>query len=83
VLGVDHPVLGEDIAAAVSLRPERSALPAEIIAFCKDHLADNKIPRTLLVLDTLPLNPNGKILKNDLKPLLQTAADANRAQRPA
>ena len=83
VVGVDHPVLGEDIAAAVSLRPETSASADEIIAFCREHLADNKVPRTLEVLDQLPLNPNGKILKKDLKPLLQHAADAKRAQKVA
>lgn len=83
VVGVDHPVLGEDIAAAVSLRPGISADAEAIIAFCREHLADNKVPRTLLVLDQLPLNPNGKILKKELKPRLQRAADAKRAQKVA
>lgn len=83
VVGVDHPVLGEDIAAAVSLRPGRKANADEIVSFCREHLADNKVPRTLLVLDQLPLNPNGKILKKELKPLLQRAADAKRAQKVA
>ena len=83
VVGVDHPVLGEDIAAAVSLRPGAHASADSIIAFCRDHLADNKVPRTLLVLDELPLNPNGKIMKKDLKPLLQDAADSKRAQKVA
>lgn len=83
VVGVDHPVLGEDIAAAVSLRPGVSAKPDEIVSFCREHLADNKVPRTLLVLDHLPLNPNGKILKKELKPPLQRAADAKRAQKVA
>lgn len=81
VVGVDHEVLGEDIAAAVTLRPGQSASADEITAFCREHLADNKVPRTLLVLDHMPLNPNGKILKKDLKPVLQAAADAKRANR--
>jgi acyl-CoA synthetase (AMP-forming)/AMP-acid ligase II len=80
VVGVDHPVLGEDISAAVSLRPGCTAHPVEIAAFCREHLADNKVPRTLLILDTLPLNPTGKIVKTELKPLLQQAADAKREQ---
>ena len=78
VVGVDHPVLGEDIAAAVSLRPGCTVSPDDITGFCREHLADNKIPRTLLILDALPLNPNGKIVKKELKPLLQQAADAKR-----
>lgn len=80
VVGVDHPVLGEDIAAAVSLRPGCTASPDDITGFCREHLADNKIPRTLLILEALPLNPNGKIVKKELKPLLQKAADAKRGQ---
>ncbi len=81
VVGVDHEVLGEDVAAAVTLRPGSAATAEEIASFCRQHLADNKVPRTLLVLDHMPLNPNGKILKKDLKPVLQAAADAKRASR--
>jgi long-chain acyl-CoA synthetase len=79
VVGVEHPVLGEDVAAAISLRPGASADPDAIIAYCRTNLADNKVPRTLVVLEALPLNANGKIVKRDLKPLLQREADAKRA----
>lgn len=74
VVGIDHDVLGEDVAAAVTLRPGINAASEDIIAYAREHLADNKIPRTLLVLAEMPLNPNGKILKKDLKPVLQQAA---------
>jgi acyl-CoA synthetase (AMP-forming)/AMP-acid ligase II len=76
VVGIDHDILGEDIAAAITLRPGTSATPEQIIAYTREHLADNKVPRTLLILDDMPLNPNGKILKKDLKPMLQAAARA-------
>ena len=80
VVGVPHEVLGEDIAAAVSLRPGTSAMPDEIIAFCREHLADNKVPRTLVIMDALPLNPNGKIVKKDLaEPLAKAAAQRRKA----
>jgi len=79
VVGVPHEVLGEDIAAAVTLRPGTEATsPDEIIEFCKAHLADNKVPRTLVVVDEMPLNPNGKILKKDLAEPLAKAAEARR-----
>lgn len=78
VVGVPHEILGEDIAAAVSLRPGTTATPEEILAFCKTELADNKVPRTLLILDALPLNPNGKIVKKDLVAPLSAAAEARR-----
>ncbi|GAA0762256.1 acyl-CoA synthetase (AMP-forming)/AMP-acid ligase II [Erythromicrobium ramosum] len=78
VVGVDHDVLGEDIAAAVTLRPGQTADEAEIIQFCRLHLADNKVPRTLVILDIMPLNPNGKILKKELVEPLTAAARARR-----
>jgi len=79
VIGVPHEVLGEDVAAAVSLRPGQQTTPEAIAAFCREHLADNKVPRTVLVLDQLPLNPNGKILKKELAgPLAHAAAQRAR-----
>lgn len=80
VVGVPHEVLGEDIAAAVSLRPGMTATSEDILAFCREHLADNKLPRTLVIMDALPLNPNGKIIKKDLAaPLTKAAAERRRA----
>jgi long-chain acyl-CoA synthetase len=79
VVGIDHDVLGEDIAAAVTLRPGASATVAEITTYCRDHLADNKVPRTVLVMDELPRNPNGKVLKKDLKPVLEAVAKRRKA----
>ena len=83
VVGVEHEVLGEDIAAAITLRPGTSATEDEITEFCREHLADNKVPRFLLILGEMPLNPNGKILKKELKPILQSAADSKRSRRVA
>lgn len=78
VVGVPHEILGEDIAAAVSLRPGTTATPEEILAFCREHIADNKLPRTLVIMAELPLNANGKILKKDLAGPLTEAAEARR-----
>lgn len=74
VVGIDHVVLGEDIAAAISLRPGTSATVEDLAAWCKEHLADNKVPRTIVIMDELPHNPNGKILKKELKAPLEAAA---------
>lgn len=79
VVGIDHPVLGEDIAAAITLANGATVSEQELAAFCREHLADNKVPRTILILDALPHNPNGKVLKRDLKPLLEAAAEARKA----
>ena len=80
VVGVPHEVLGEDIAAAVTLRPGMAATSEDILAFCREHLADNKLPRTLVIMDVLPINPNGKIIKKDMaEPLAKAAAERRRA----
>ena len=66
VLGVAHAELGEEVAAFVALRPGVAAAPDELIAYCRDRLAAFKYPRRLVVLDTLPKSPTGKILKSRL-----------------
>ena len=81
VVGVEHEVLGEDVAAAVTLATGVSATVEELEAWCRGRLADNKVPRTIVVMDAIPLNQNAKVLKRDLRPALQRAADRARAMR--
>jgi acyl-CoA synthetase (AMP-forming)/AMP-acid ligase II len=79
VVGVSHEVLGDDVAAAIVLLQGATATAEELQAFAKTKLADNKVPRTIVFFDALPLNANAKVLKRELKPLLQRAADERRA----
>ena len=82
-VGVSHPVLGEDVAAAVSLRPGAEVTPAELESWCRQRIASNKVPRTIVILPSLPQNQSAKILKRELKPVLEKAAAAHRAARTA
>jgi acyl-CoA synthetase (AMP-forming)/AMP-acid ligase II len=66
VAGVDHPVLGEDIGAWVVVAPGCEVTEAEVTAFCAERLADYKVPRRLTVVDELPRNATGKVLKQEL-----------------
>ena len=66
IFGVPHPVLGEDVAAAVVLRGGSLVSIQDLGAWCRQRLADNKIPRTWRFLAELPKNQNGKILKREL-----------------
>jgi len=66
VAGVAHPVLGEDVAAWVVLRPGAGATPAELQAFAAERLSDYKVPRRITIVDELPRNATGKVLKQDL-----------------
>ncbi len=64
VAGIPHPVLGEDVAAWVVLREPVD--PELLRAFLLERLADFKVPRRITVLDALPRNESGKVLKSHL-----------------
>src|SRR5882757_5568517 len=65
VIGVPDEKWGEAVKAVVSLEGEVSA--ADLIAFSRERLAAYKCPKTVDVMDELPRNPTGKILKKDLR----------------
>ena len=67
VIGVPDPKWGEAIKAVVSLAEGRSVAAEEFAAFCKDHLAGYKKPRSVDIVDDLPKNNYGKILKRELR----------------
>lgn len=67
VIGIPDPQWVERVHALIVLRPDTSATEEEIIAFCKDYLASYKAPKSVEFLDELPKNPQGKILKRELK----------------
>lgn len=66
VVGFPHKVLGEDVAAFVVPRPGRSLDPEAVRSFCAPQLADYKVPRRVIVVDELPRNATGKVLKAQL-----------------
>ncbi|TQJ37384.1 MULTISPECIES: long-chain-fatty-acid--CoA ligase [Streptomyces] len=66
VVGVPHTHLGEEIAAAVVLRPGAHATPDELREFVKSRVAAYKYPREVWLVDTLPTGPSGKILKREI-----------------
>jgi long-chain acyl-CoA synthetase len=68
VVGVRHPELGEEVAAFVALRAGVAATPDELIAWCRERLAAYKYPRSVAILDRLPRNATGKVVKSQLAP---------------
>ena len=67
VIGIPNPVWVEGVHAVVVLKQGAAATEAEIIAFCKEHLASYKAPKSVEFVEALPKNPQGKILKRELR----------------
>ena len=70
VVAIPHHSLGEEPGAVVTLKPGARASEDELRAFAAERIAAFKVPvRILFAADMLPRNPNGKILKSELKRL--------------
>ena len=67
VIGVPDDTWGESVKAVVAFHPEKAVEPEELIAFARERLAHYKAPRSIDVVEALPRNPSGKILKRDLR----------------
>ncbi|HJX42381.1 MAG TPA: long-chain fatty acid--CoA ligase [Geodermatophilus sp.] len=62
-IGIAHPELGEEVAAAVALKPGATAEVDELREFAKARVAAYKYPRHVWLVDSLPKGPTGKILR--------------------
>jgi acyl-CoA synthetase (AMP-forming)/AMP-acid ligase II len=67
VIGVPDDHWGEAVKAMVALRPGEQATSQEIIGFTRERLAHYKCPSTVDIIDALPRNPSGKVLKRVLR----------------
>ncbi len=67
VIGVPDDRLGEVCRAYVIPRPGTKVDPAEIIEFCRERIANFKVPRSVLIVTELPRNAGGKVLKYVLR----------------
>ena len=67
VIGIPDKKFGEALLAFVELKPDMSLNTDEMIAFCRGRIAGYKIPRQLQVIEEIPRNPSGKILKRELR----------------
>jgi long-chain acyl-CoA synthetase len=67
VIGMPHELLGEEVAAVVTLKPGASASPAELREHVRSQLAAYKYPRHVWITDEIPHGDTGKILKRAIK----------------
>jgi acyl-CoA synthetase (AMP-forming)/AMP-acid ligase II len=67
VVGVPDERLGEVGVAFVVLRPGQAATADDLVSWCKERMANYKVPRRVELVDALPLNAGGKVLKYRLR----------------
>ncbi len=66
VVGIPDPALGEEVGAAVVLKPGAVDTVEDLRAYVKSQVAAYKYPRRVWLLDALPKGPTGKILKREI-----------------
>jgi len=78
VIGVPHAELGEEVAAAVTLKPDVQVTADELRDYVKGQVAAYKYPRNVWLAEELPKGATGKILKREIK----VPAHVSRAAEP-
>jgi acyl-CoA synthetase (AMP-forming)/AMP-acid ligase II len=73
---IPHATLGEDVAAAVVLRPDAVATPKDIRQFATGRIADFKVPRQVVIVGEIPKGPTGKVQRIGLADRLGLATGA-------
>jgi long-chain acyl-CoA synthetase len=67
VIGVPDAALGEEVGAAVVVRPGCAATADQIREYVKGQVAAYKYPRHVWLVDALPKGPTGKVLKREIR----------------
>ena len=67
VIGIPDPYWVEKVHAVVILKNGAQASEDELKSFCKTHLAGYKSPKSVEIVESLPKNPQGKILKREIR----------------
>jgi len=67
VVGIPDERLGEVAMAFVVSKPGIALEEEELIRWCREKMANYKVPRKICFVDTLPLNASGKVLKPELR----------------
>jgi long-chain acyl-CoA synthetase len=68
VIGLPHPSLGEEVGAAVAVKPGAVITAEELRDYVKAQVAAYKYPRHVWIVDALPKGATGKILKREIVP---------------
>jgi malonyl-CoA/methylmalonyl-CoA synthetase len=74
IVGLADPEWGERIAVALELRPQSTLSLPDLQLWAKERLAPYKVPRSLIVVDALPRNAMGKVLKPDVAAMFSASS---------
>lgn len=74
VVGVADERMGEVGRAFIVLRPDAQLGAQELVSWCRAAMANYKVPRYVDFVQSLPVNPGGKVLKRELKAVAIPAA---------
>ena len=67
VVGIPDERLGQVGRAFIVKAPGTALTPESIVAWCKEAMANYKVPRSIVFVDELPRNSQGKVLKAPLR----------------
>ncbi len=67
VYGIPAGAQGEQVVVAVVLKAGATLVSADIIAYCREHIAAYKVPARVDIVTELPKSPSGKLLKRVLR----------------
>jgi fatty-acyl-CoA synthase len=81
VVGIPDPACGEAVHAEVMLRPGMTLDAEELRAFLRERLAPSDMPRTIAIVDGLPLSPVGKVLRRVVRDACRCKPQADAARQ--
>jgi long-chain acyl-CoA synthetase len=73
-IGQPDPVQGEAIRVFVTLRSGSAATPEEMLRKCRASMARHMVPKEITILEAMPTNANGKVVKARLREMLREKA---------
>ena len=70
--GIPDPVWGEQVVSAVAVEPAANLREAELIAHCRCHMEEQKVPSHIVILPSLPRGRSQKVLLEEVRKLAMT-----------
>jgi len=67
VIGVPDEKWGEAVKAVIVVKPDAQLTGEELIGWAREKIADYKLPKSVDMVEALPRNPSGKILRRELR----------------